>query len=211
MSLPILVPVLCAIVALPAGGLAAALARPYAAAPSPVRLPVVMAATILAFAWAGLVMPPDWRLLAGLGLGWTLVCLATIDLIAFRLPDIFTLPLLVSGVATALVLPGRPILEHGIGAVAGWTLLVALGWLYRRWRGVDGIGLGDAKLLAAGGAWLGWPALPSILLVACGVSLAWIAAGVLRGRRAGPSTPIAFGAPLCLAIWVVWLYGSLVT
>ncbi len=209
MSLPTLILVLSAIAAIPAGWLAAALARPYAGAPSSVRPPVVMAATILAFTWAGVVMPADWRLLAGLGLGWGLVCLATIDLIAFRLPDIFTLPLLVSGLAAALALPGRPILEHGIGALAGWVVLAALGWLYRRWRGVDGIGLGDAKLLAAGGAWLGWPALPSVLLVACAVSLVWIAAGVLRGRRAHPSTPIAFGAPLCLAIWVVWLHGSL--
>ena len=168
-----------------------------------------MAATILAFTWAGLVMPADWRLLAGLGLGWCLVCLATIDLIAFRLPDVFTLPLLVSGLAAALALPGRPILDHCIGALAGWAVLAALGWLYRRWRGVDGIGLGDAKLLAAGGSWLGWPDLPSVLIVACVVSLIWIAVGVLRGRRAHPSTPIAFGAPLCLAIWVVWLHGPL--
>ncbi len=168
-----------------------------------------MAANILAFTWAGLVMPADWRLLAGLGLGWGLVSLATIDLIAFRLPDVFTLPLLVSGLASALAFPGRPILEHAIGALAGWALLAALGWLYRRWRGVDGIGLGDAKLLAAGGAWLGWPALPSVLLLACLVSLVWIAASALRGRRAEPSTPIAFGAPLCLAIWVVWLHGPL--
>jgi len=199
----------CVGAAIPAGWLAALLARLAAAVR--LRLAPVVAAMVVAFAWAAVRGPPDWPLLTiSLGLGWCLIGLAAVDLAAFRLPDSFTLPLLAAGLVVASLLPERPVVDHLVGAGLGWGGLAALAWAWRRWRGVDGIGLGDAKLLGAAGAWLGWSALPSVLLIACGVAFVWVGARVARGGALASRQRIAFGAPLCLAIWAVWLEGPLV-
>jgi leader peptidase (prepilin peptidase)/N-methyltransferase len=169
----------------------------------------IAAATLFAFVWATAVVPFGPFLVVSLALGWTLICLGAIDLAVFRLPDAFTLPLLAAGLAVAWVLPGRPVLDHLGAAAGGWALLSALARGYRLWRGVEGLGLGDAKLLGAAGAWLGVAALPSVLLIACGAAFAWIAFKVLTEGAGAARARVAFGAPLALAIWVVWLHGPL--
>ncbi|RJF80807.1 prepilin peptidase [Oleomonas cavernae] len=89
-------------------------------------------------------------------LGWALLALAAIDLRCWRLPDVLTLPLGAAGLVFAeLMLPGR-LGEQLIGAVAGFGLIFAVDLVYQHWRGRIGLGRGDAKLLAAGGAWVGW-------------------------------------------------------
>ena len=170
----------------------------------------MIAATLLVFGWAGVVVPPAGILAVSLALGWALVCLAVIDLISMRLPDLFTLTLVGVGLAVTFALPGAPILDHLAGAAAGYGALAVLAWAYRRWRGVDGVGLGDAKLLAAAGAWLGWRSLPSVLLIACLAAFVWVAVRFAVGDRGALRARLAFGAPLCLAIWIVWLHGPLV-
>ncbi len=69
---------------------------------------------------------------------------------------------------------------------------------YRQLRGRDGLGLGDAKLLAAAGAWLGVESLPWLLLIAAllGLAMALVRAGPLRAETAVP-----FGPPLALSFW----------
>ena len=146
---------------------------------------------------------------AGSLLGWALLALALCDLGAFLLPDVITLPLIAGGLAAALLLPsgegGAPA-AHLIGAVAGYGVFAGLGWAYRALRGREGLGGGDAKLMAAAGAWLGWAPLPLVVLLGAGLALA---AALVRYRRltlgafAGQSVP--FGAPLALAIYIVWL------
>ena len=162
------------------------------------------------FLWAALAGPAGAILAASLVLGWTLVVLAAIDVLSFRLPDALTLPLLLAGLAVSLLLPDRPLLDHLAGAAVGWSGLAGLAWAYRRARGVDGLGLGDAKLLGAAGAWLGWTPLPSVLIIGCLVAFAWVGARTLRNGRAAAQERLAFGAPLSLAIWIVWLHGPLV-
>lgn len=160
--------------------------------------------------WAAIVGPPGIFFGVSLGLAWALACLAAIDLDCLRLPDAFTLPLIAAGLAVSAMAPGHPVMDHLAGAALGWASLSALALAYRRLRGVDGIGGGDAKLLGAGGAWLGWQTLPSVLLVACGLAFVWIALRGLTRQGGHPVERIAFGAPLCLAIWLGWLYGPLV-
>ena len=71
-------------------------------------------------------------------------------------------------------------------------------------RGIDGLGRGDAKLLAAGGAWCGWIGLPFIVLIA---SLGGIIQGLISGAFRGEARrPIPFGPALSLAIFLVWIY-----
>ncbi|MDB5480471.1 MAG: type 4 prepilin peptidase 1, partial [Caulobacteraceae bacterium] len=175
----------------------------------PATAPVV-AAVALAFAWGVVRGPTAWPLFAAsLVLGWSLVCLAAIDLTAYRLPDLLTLPLLAAGLAVAFLLPGRPVLDHLVGAAVGWGALATLAWAFRLWRGAEGMGLGDAKLFGAAGAWLGWTALPSVMLVACAAAFLWVGLRVLRRGLAAGREPIAFGVPLSLAILAVWLEGPL--
>jgi leader peptidase (prepilin peptidase)/N-methyltransferase len=149
-------------------------------------------------------------------LGWTLLVLAVTDLSALRLPDLLTLPLIGVGLLAAAVgqsggggsLHFAPdaLASHLIGAGAGYGALAGLALAFRRARGMDGLGLGDAKLAAAAGAWLGWRALPLTVLVACG--LAFLAVGVRLARKGRRSLaePLPFGAPFALAIWLGWLF-----
>lgn len=202
---------LLVVLAGPLGWLAARVARREAGGAEPPATRLITAAMAIAFAWVAVRGPVTWPLLgASLVLAWSLVCLATIDLAAYRLPDVLTLPLLAAGLAVAFLLPGRPVLDHLAGAAVGWGALAGLAWAFRRWRGVDGMGLGDAKLFGAGGAWLGWTALPSVMLIACAAAFLWVAFRVLRRGRAAAREGIAFGVPLSLAILAVWLEGALV-
>jgi len=181
--------------------------------PIPEKAAVAAAGLALAAAgltaWAWRTVPLDWRFAATLLLGFVLLLLALIDLVSLRLPDALTLPLTAAGLGLALLLPHRPWIDHAIGAALGYAMLAGVGWLYRRWRGRDGLGLGDAKLMMAGGAWLGWPALPSVLLLACLGGFALFALGALRQGGAALRSRMPFGVPLAMAIWLVWLYGPL--
>lgn len=145
-------------------------------------------------------------LVASTVLLWPLAALALIDLRVQRLPDALTLPLLLAGLLQALVMAPAVVTERAVGAIVGYALLALIAWVYRKSRGREGLGLGDAKLLAAGGAWLGWAALPAVLLAASVAGLAWAAVLALRGRAVTVATPIAFGAPLAAAIWLTWLW-----
>jgi leader peptidase (prepilin peptidase)/N-methyltransferase len=169
----------------------------------------MIAATLGLFLWAAAVAPAGPVLILSDLLGWSLLCLAVIDVATFRLPDILNLPLIAAGLAASLFLPGRPVLDHLAGAAGGWALLAGLSRGYRAWRGMDGLGLGDAKLLGAAGAWLGWRPLPSVLLIACLAAFAWVAVRRLRSGEPARTMRIAFGAPLALATWIVWLHGPL--
>lgn len=198
-----------------AGAVLAALSAGWAAwrivrmhAPPP-PLAFALVATAAIFAWAAAATPDALVLAESLVLGWTLVTLALIDARAFRLPDLLTLPLMVAGLVVAVTLPRAPIWDHLAGAAAGYAILAGIGWAFWRLRGAESIGLGDAKLLGAAGAWLGWRALPSVLIIACVLAFALIAVRAAFQGAASARRRIAFGAPLCAAIWIVWLAGPL--
>lgn len=158
--------------------------------------------------WAALAAD-GWLVAASLGLGLTLLALATWDLVHYRLPDTLTYPLLAGGLATAAMIDPARLPHHLIGAAAGFLALAALRELYFRLRGREGIGLGDAKLLAALGAWLTWDGLASVVLIACAAAFAVTAGRAVAGRPATWSQRLPFGAYLALGGWLVWLYGPL--
>ncbi|HSZ73862.1 MAG TPA: A24 family peptidase [Rhizomicrobium sp.] len=172
-------------------------------------LPVAIALCALIAIWVCFVMPWTIILLFTFCLGWMLLTASIIDAFEFRLPDPLTFALIASGLAVAATLPLEKILPHLIGAIAGYCVFAGLAWLYRRLRGRDGLGLGDAKLVAGAGAWLGWEALPSVILVASLAGLLWYAIAAARRGRTALAERMPFGAPLCFAIWIVWLYGPL--
>lgn len=140
-------------------------------------------------------------------LGWGLLLLGAIDRRIGLLPDMLTLPLALAGLLAALFEPGVALPDRAIGAAVGYLLFAGLAFAYRRLRGRDGLGLGDAKLLAAGGAWLGWQALPWVVLAGAGAALAAVLVSA-RGQVAR-DTAIAFGPWLALGIWLMRLVGPL--
>jgi leader peptidase (prepilin peptidase) / N-methyltransferase len=148
-----------------------------------------------------------WLLWASLALGWTLLALAAIDLRHFVLPNLLTLPVIPAGLAVAWLSDPAGLPDHAIGAAAGFAAFALIGWLYQRLRGRAGLGRGDAKLLAAAGAWLGWPALPGVVVIGAGSALLVAVARTLAGRPVAPRAPIAFGPYLALGLWLLWLLG----
>jgi leader peptidase (prepilin peptidase)/N-methyltransferase len=142
---------------------------------------------------------------ATLVFGLMLLVIAALDAEHQWLPDALTLPLIPLGLLAALAGWGPPLLDRAIGAVAGGALLWAIGWLYARLRGREGLGGGDPKLLAGIGAWVGVLHLPLVLL---GAGLAGLVmAGVmrLRGRAVEATTRLPLGTLLALAAWPIWL------
>lgn len=168
---------------------------------------IEMAALSVAL-WSILVVP-GWLAWASVGLGWTLLTLAVIDHRHMTLPDALNLPLIPAGLAVAALTPSGAFVHHMAGVVAGAASLGAVAWVYERATGRDGLGLGDVKLFAAAGAWVGWQGLSSVLLIGAASGLA--AACILAWGRgsAGPREPVAFGPYLALGLWITWLYGPL--
>lgn len=166
----------------------------------PASLPLIECAA-MAIATLALWRAEGWHLWLGAGFGWALLTLALIDWRHFWLPDALTLPLIAVGLAaTAWLMPDRA-LDHLIAAGIGWLAFTLLAWAYKRWRGRDGMGGGDAKLLAAAGAWLGTAALSNVVLLAALAALLW----AVLTRRAQATTALPFGSFLAAAIWAVWL------
>lgn len=139
---------------------------------------------------------PDTAGLVGAILGWQLLQLAALDWRALWLPNILTAALALSG-----LLLGEPaITDRLIGGVAGFASLWIVAAGYARWRGREGLGGGDPKLFGAIGLWLGWRALPAVLLLACAMGLAWALIGRLdRDARLPLGTLLALGG---FALWI---------
>jgi leader peptidase (prepilin peptidase) / N-methyltransferase len=164
----------------------------------------------LAVAVVAIAAEPDpARLWIDCALGWTLLALAWIDWECLRLPDVLTLPLLLAGLAVTLLREPDDVADHAVAAIAAYLLLRGVALIYCRLRGREGLGAGDAKLLAASGAWLGLAALPWVLLCAAIAGLVAALGWALAGRRLDRTTALPFGPWLALAMWVLWLYRGL--
>ena len=138
-------------------------------------------------------------------LGWALLALAWIDFETTTLPDAITLPLLVAGLGATAWLEPWMLADHAAAAALGYALLRGVGMIYRAVRGRDGIGDGDAKLLAALGAWVGIGLLPAVMVGAALAGLAGAGLMWLRGADITARTAVPFGPYLALAGWTVWL------
>lgn len=180
----------------------------HCGAPIGTFYPLVELAAVGVALWAATVFT-GWQLWATCLLGWTLIGLAVIDYRHFLLPDVLTLPLLAAGLIVAGLSGEASLGDAVIGAGAGFAVFATVGWLYRCVRGRDGLGLGDAKLLGAAGAWVGWSGLPSVVLVASLTALAAARGRVGGTLRLDSATPVAFGPFLGFATWLGVLYGPL--
>lgn len=153
------------------------------------------------FGWpAGLVLILSWGLLA----------MSLIDAEHQILPDVLVLPLMWLGLIVNSFSLFVSLHEALWGAIAGYTLLWSMFWLFKLITGKDGMGHGDFKLLAMLGAWGGWQILPLTILLSSLVG-AIIGLITLRLRNAKTSTPIPFGPYLAIAGWIALLWGGQIT
>jgi leader peptidase (prepilin peptidase)/N-methyltransferase len=135
-----------------------------------------------------------------------LAVLTVVDAKTRRLPDTVTLPLIGLGLIFNFWIYSHWIAPL-IGAVLGYGSMVALEVGYRRLRGRDGLGRGDAKLFAAGGAWCSAWLLPQISLIAATSALVFVAlASLVKKQPVTGNVSIAFGPWLALGIAVCWLF-----
>jgi len=143
---------------------------------------------------------------------WAMVALAFIDLDTLYLPDTITLPLLWAGLLAQLMhlLPESDLAGAVIGAVAGYLSLWSVYWAFKLATGKEGMGYGDFKLLAAIGAWLGWKALPVVILLSSVVG-AVVGIGLILMRRQGRDVPIPFGPYLVIAALIALFWGRQIT
>jgi leader peptidase (prepilin peptidase)/N-methyltransferase len=162
-------------------------------APISMRYPAIEILTGLLFAACGVHFGAQPTVLLWCGFAATLVALAFIDLDTTFLPDDLTLPLMWAGIVSA-ALGWIPVtLSASVaGAVIGYLSLWFVFHAYRLIRGKEGMGAGDFKLLAALGAWMGWQAIPSIILLSSAVG-AIVGIALIVFRRHDRDVPIPFG------------------
>jgi len=130
---------------------------------------------------------------------FALLVLAWIDFKSFRLPDTLTIPLAAYGLIANIFLDlgWANISSALIGCVLGYSSLFLLNQIHLKLKKVHGIGMGDAKLLAALGALFGWENLPYILSVA---SISGLLGGYiwLKIHQQNTAQPFPFGPFIAL-------------
>ena len=172
-----------------------------------VRYPVIELVTGLMTLALGFYFEASVALLGVMLLTWALIALTMIDVDHQLLPDDITLPLMWLGLLFNVGNTYVSLQDAVIGAMAGYLILWSIYWLFKLLTGKEGMGYGDFKLLAALGAWLGWQALPVIILLSslvgaiCGIALMVI-------KRRGKEIPIPFGPYLAMAGWTALLWGD---
>lgn len=176
-------------------------------APIPLRYPAIEAVTAVISAALIWHFGSGWAGIATLGFAYALIAMTCIDYDTQLLPDDLTLPLLWAGLLLNINATFVPLQEAVIGAAAGYLVLWAVYWLFKLATGKEGMGYGDFKLLAALGAWMGWKALPSIILLSSVVgAIVGILLIVVAGRARDKTIP--FGPYLAAAGMIAMLWSA---
>jgi len=140
-------------------------------------------------------------------LTWGLIALTMIDFDHMLLPDQIVLPLLWLGLFVNLSNGIVPLEDAVIGAIAGYSSLYIVFWLFKLATGKEGMGFGDFKLFALFGAWLGWQLLPLLILMASVVG-AFVGISLMLFKNHQKGQAIPFGPYLAIAGWITLLWGE---
>lgn len=148
----------------------------------------------------------------GAGLALVMLAIAVVDGQRFLIPDSLNAAGLALGIVHSIVLRQA---EGDIGAALASAVLraavlalafLAVRLIYARLRGRQGIGLGDVKLAAVAGSWLGWSVMPIAVEIA---ALSALCIYALRRYAVGhplrPTSRLPFGLYFAPAIWIGWL------
>jgi len=130
----------------------------------------------------------------------TCAAITVIDIRTRTIPDGLNFSVALLGVTDAAL---RGTDETAFALLSG-LFGAAVAWLvrhgYRRWRGFDGLGLGDVKFFGAAGIWVGWPNLPYVILIAAGTALAVLGVQHLAGRSVSGQTSLPFGPFIAIGL-----------
>ncbi|WP_321341238.1 A24 family peptidase [Breoghania sp.] len=169
----------------------------------------VLLTAIAALGWVMRGGFPLSALAAGCVLAGFLCWAAALDAHDFIVPDTASLGLIPLGLGATWVLDPASLTAHAVAALVGGGLLWAVAAIYRRFRGREGLGLGDIKLFAAAGAWLGPEGLPGALLIGSLAAIAVLLVWRVRGGRRHLRRRIPFAPFLAIGIWTIWVFGPI--
>jgi len=174
------------------------------------RYPIVELITGLIPLGIALLLGPSLETYGLIVLSYFLIALTLIDLDEFLLPDQLTLPLIWIGLLFNISATFVPLADAVLGAVLGYMSLWSIFWLFKLITGKEGMGYGDFKLLAAIGAFLGWQALPVVVLLSSIVgAVVGITLMLVLGRD--KNIPIPFGPYLAAAGLIAAIWGDDIT
>lgn len=175
-------------------------------APISPMYPLVEFTTAVVFAGGASVYGVSALLAVRLAFACALIVLFAIDLRHRILPNVITLPGIAAGFAASWLLPPGWI-SSLIGLVAGGGLLLAIAEAYYRVRGQEGLGMGDVKMLAMIGAFLGWP-LMLLTLVFASFAGSIVGVALIVSGRGGMQAALPFGTFLALGALVAAVAGD---
>jgi leader peptidase (prepilin peptidase) / N-methyltransferase len=163
----------------------------------------------LCAAAASVVAAPGWGGVLGGGLAVAMIAIAAVDAREFIIPNKLVMAGVLLGLADAALTgqrqPAAAVAQAALRAFVLALVFFLFRAAYRRWRGREGIGLGDVKLAAVGGAWLAWGAAGLAIDFAALSALAAVLIGMLLGRSFSATTRVPFGLFFAPAIWIAWL------
>ena len=174
--------------------------------PISIQYPIVELMTALLFVIVVWLTPPGPLLVSRLLLVCILIALFGIDLEHQILPNSITLPGIVAGVLLSLIAPPgwRDAL---LGVLLGAGILYAIAGGYYLWRREEGLGMGDVKMLAMIGAFLGWKAV-LVTMVLSSFSGAAIGLALIAAQRGGMKLALPFGTFLAIGALVAMFVGQ---
>lgn len=174
------------------------------------RYPIVEAVSGILSAYAAWHFGFGLAAVAAIIFIWALLALTFIDFDTQLLPDDITLPLLWLGIIFNLYGTFTSLSNAIVGAIAGYLVLWSVYWLFKLVTGKEGMGYGDFKLLAAIGAWLGWPLLPLVIMLSSVVG-AVVGITLIIAVRHGRNVPIPFGPYLAGGGLIALFWGQQLT
>lgn len=138
----------------------------------------------------------------------SLVAVIFIDIDFRIIPDRFSLGNWVVAMAAAVAWGSPHWIDALIGGLLGFGLFYLLAWSYERFRKIEGLGMGDVKMMGWLGAWLGFESVPLVVL---GASISGIMAGLFMMRKSeeGWQTSLPFGPFLALSAGVAWFLAQI--
>ncbi|NOT24573.1 MAG: prepilin peptidase [Acidobacteria bacterium] len=175
-------------------------------APISAMYPLVELTTAIVFAGGVMVYGLSALLVVRLVFACALIVLFAIDLRHRILPNVITLPGIAVGfVASWFFPPGW--VSSFFGILAGGGVLLGIAEAYSRIRGQEGLGMGDVKMLAMIGAFLGWP-LMVLTLVIASFTGSIVGVGLMASGRGDMQAALPFGTFLAVGALVAAVAGD---
>ena len=175
--------------------------------PIGLRYPLVELASASITAWLFAVHGLSIEFLSAWLLTCILLILIVIDWRELRLPNVLTIPGFALGVAFAAFGVRLDIVDALIGAAVGAGSLLAVAWYFRLRRGIEGMGMGDVKLMAMVGAFLGWRATIMVIILGSLLGIVYFVIFAARSSE-GTDTKLPFGTFLGTVSIVMLLWGD---